>query len=384
MAENENGQEQTEQPTAKRLREAREKGQVARSREFNTLVILIAGGVFLLFLGGDLAGGLSALLTDALTLERSLIYDPGLLLPYLRDLMTRALLIVAPLFVVMMTIAILGPILIGGANFSAKAFAPKFSKLNPITGIKRVFSVQGLMELVKSLGKFVLVGLVAGLAISGIWESLMHLGELPVEVAITRTGEMAVNLFLIASAALLLVAAIDVPFQLYNHNKQLKMTLQEIKDEFKESDGKPEVKGRIRQMQMEMSRRRMMSEVPNADVIITNPTHYAVAIAYAAATMRAPHLLAKGADDVAAAIRELAETHDIPRIEAPRVARAIYFTTEIGQEIPNGLFVAVARLLAYVYQLKREDPEVEMPDDLPVPEEYLDPRVSRQARREAR
>jgi flagellar biosynthesis protein FlhB len=384
MAENENGQEQTEQPTAKRLRDAREKGQVARSREFNTLVILLAGGVFLLFLGDDLTGSLMALLTDGLTLERSLIFDPGLLLPYLRDLMTRALLIVAPLFVVMMAIAILGPILIGGASFSAKAFAPKFSKLNPITGMKRLFSVQGLMELVKSLGKFVLVGVVAGLAISGIWESLMHLGELPVEVAIARTGEMAVNIFLIASAALLLVAIIDVPFQLYNHNKQLKMTLQEIKDEYKESEGKPEVKGRIRQMQQEMSRRRMMSEVPNADVIITNPTHYAVAIAYAAATMRAPRMLAKGADDVAAAIRELAEAHRIPRIEAPRVARAIYFTTEIGEEIPNGLFVAVARLLAYVYQLKREDSEIEMPDDLPVPEEYLDPRAARQARRESR
>lgn len=381
MAENENGQEQTEQPTAKRLREAREKGQVARSREFNTLVILIAGGAYFQIFGGDFAERLLALMTDALTLERHLIFDPGLLLPYLRDLITRAVFIVAPLFVLMMAIAILGPILIGGANFSAQAFAPKFSKLNPIAGMKRLFSVQGLLELVKALGKFILVSVVAWMVISGIWDALMNLGELPVEVAIAQTGRMAVKLFLIASAALIVVAVIDVPFQLWSHNKQLKMTLQEIKDEYKESDGKPEVKGRIRQMQQEMARRRMMSEVPKADVVITNPTHYAVAIAYEAATMRAPRMLAKGTDAVAAAIRELADEHRIVRVEAPRVARAIYFTTEIGQEIPNGLFVAVARLLAYVYQLKREDPDVVMPDDLPVPEDYLDPRTARRVRR---
>jgi flagellar biosynthetic protein FlhB len=381
MAENENGQEQTEQPTAKRLRDAREKGQVARSREFNTLVILMAGGAYFHFLGGDFAGRLMALLTDALTLERSLIFDPGLMLPSLRDLITRAMLIVAPVFVLMMTIAVLGPILIGGANFSAQAFAPKFSKLNPLTGMKRLFSVQGLLELIKALSKFILVAVVAWMAISGIWDALMNLGELPVEVAITQTGRMATRLFLIVSSALILVAVIDVPFQLWNHNKQLKMTLQEIKDEYKESDGKPEVKGRIRQMQQEMARRRMMTEVPKADVIITNPTHYAVAIAYEAATMRAPRMLAKGTDAVAAAIRELAEENHIVRIEAPRVARAIYFTTDIGQEIPNGLFVAVARLLAYVYQLKREDPDVVMPDDLPVPEDYLDPRTARRVRR---
>ncbi|MBK1721304.1 flagellar biosynthesis protein FlhB [Thiocystis violacea] len=381
MAENENGQERSEEPTAKRVREAREKGQVARSREFNTFVMLMTGGTFLLLAGGGMGGQLSALVTDAWTLERALIYDPSLMIPHMEALVSRALFILAPLFIVLTVVAILAPIMIGGANFTAKAFAPKFSKLNPLTGIKRVFSVQGLMELLKGLGKFFLVGLVAGLAISTIWGSLIGLGEQPIDSAIVQTGRMATWVFLIASSALLVVAMIDVPFQLWNHQKQLRMTLQEIKDEFKETEGKPEVKGRIRQMQHEMARRRMMSEVPKADVVITNPTHYAVAIAYEAAAMRAPKLLAKGTDAVAAAIRELAKDNAITLVEAPRVARAIYFTTELNQEIPGGLFVAVARILAYVYQLKRDDPDAEIPGELPVPEEYLDPRSGRRARR---
>lgn len=382
MAENENGQEQSEEPTAKRLRDAREKGQVARSREFNTLVILIAGGAYFKFLGSDFAADLMALLTEALTLDRRLIFEPALLVPRLQELMTRAMLIMTPLFVLMMVIAILGPILVGGANFSAQAFSPKFSKLNPLTGMKRLFSVQGLLELIKALSKFTLVSVVAWIAISGVWNTLMNLGELPVEKAIMQTGDMAVTLFLIASASLLVVALVDVPFQLWTHNKQLRMTLQEIKDEYKESDGKPEVKGRIRQMQQEMARQRMMSEVPKADVIITNPTHYAVALTYQSETMAAPLLLAKGVDETAQVIRELAEEHHITQVQAPKVARAIYFTTEIGQEIPSGLFVAVARLLAYVYQLKQEDAEdITLPDDLPVPDEYLDQQTARRIRR---
>jgi flagellar biosynthesis protein FlhB len=384
MAENENGQERSEAPTSKRLREAREKGQVARSRELNTFVILIVGGAFLLFLGGGMAAQISQLMIEGWTLERGLIFDEGLLVPHLQQLLGRALLTLAPLFGLLMVIAIMGPVLVGGMNFSTQALAPKFSKLNPITGLKRVFSVQGLMELVKGLGKFGLVGTVATLAIMSIWDNLLMLGELPVEQAIVQTVHMAAWLFLIAAAALLVVAAIDVPFQVWNHQKQLRMTLQEIKDEFKETEGKPEVKGRIRQLQHEMSQRRMMSEVPKADVVITNPTHYAVAISYVPATMPAPRLLAKGADAVAQAIRELAEAHGIVRVEAPRVARAIYFTTELNQEIPNGLFIAVARILAYVYQIRREDPDVEPPDELPVPEEYLDPRRASPRRRRRR
>jgi flagellar biosynthetic protein FlhB len=384
MAENENGQERSEAPTSKRLRESREKGQVARSRELNTFIILLVGGAFLLFFGGGVAARISQLMIEGWTLERGLIFDEGLLVPHLQHLLGRALLILAPMFALLMVIALMGPILVGGANFSTQALMPKFSKLNPITGLKRVFSVQGLMELVKGLGKFGLVGTVATLAIMSIWGNLLTLGELPVEQAIVQTVHMAAWVFLIAAAALIVVAAIDVPFQVWNHQKQLRMTLQEIKDEFKETEGKPEVKGRIRQLQHEMSQRRMMSEVPKADVVITNPTHYAVAISYVPATMAAPLLLAKGTDEVAQAIRALAEEHGIVRVEAPRVARAIYFTTDLNQEIPKGLFIAVARILAYVYQIRREDPDVELADELPVPEEYLDPRSAPRRRKRRR
>jgi Flagellar biosynthesis pathway, component FlhB len=301
--------------------------------------------------------------------------------PHLQHLLGRALLVRAPLFGLLMVMAFMGPLLVGGLNFSSQALMPKFSKLDPIAGLKRMFSVQGLIELFKGLGKFGLVGGMATLGMMRIWGNLLTLGELPVDQAIIQTAHMAAWLFLIAAAALLVVAAIDVPFQIWNYQKQLRMTLQEIKDEFKETEGKPEVKGRLRQLQHEMAQRRMMSEVPKADVIITNPTHYAVAIAYVPATMSAPRLLAKGTDEVAKAICALAEEHRIVRVEAPRVARAIYFTTDLNQEIPSGLFIAVARILAYVYQIRREDPDVELADDLPVPEAYLDPRTAPRRRR---
>jgi Flagellar biosynthesis pathway, component FlhB len=245
--------------------------------------------------------------------------------PHLQHLLGRALLVRAPLFGLLMVMAFMGPLLVGGLNFSSQALMPKFSKLDPIAGLKRMFSVQGLIELFKGLGKFGLVGGMATLGMMRIWGNLLTLGELPVDQAIIQTAHMAAWLFLIAAAALLVVAAIDVPFQIWNYQKQLRMTLQEIKDEFKETEGKPEVKGRLRQLQHEMAQRRMMSEVPKADVIITNPTHYAVAIAYVPATMSAPRLLAKGTDEVAKAICALAEEHRIVRVEAPRVARRHLF-----------------------------------------------------------
>ncbi|NKN33201.1 flagellar biosynthesis protein FlhB [Marichromatium bheemlicum] len=384
MAENENGQEKTEEPTAKRQREAREKGQVPRSREFNTLAVLLAGAGFMVFFGGHLGAQLAAQMADGFSLERALFYDTQRLFPYLASQIGRALLILAPLFALLLAIALLGPVLIGGANFSTQAMAPKFEKLDPIKGLKRLFSAQALLELGKTLAKFVVVTLVAGAVLWGVSGELLHLGDEPVKEAIVHTARLAVWIFLLVSAALVLVAAVDVPFQLWNHNKQLRMTRQELKDEYKETDGKPEVKSRVRQLQQEMASRRMMAEVPKADVVITNPTRYAVAIVYEPSRMRAPRLVAKGVGEVAGAIRALADEHGITRVEAPRVARAIYFTTDLDQEIPGGLFVAVARILAYVYQLKRHDPEVSMPTDLPVPDEYLDPREAARAARGSR
>ncbi|MBN2887135.1 MAG: flagellar biosynthesis protein FlhB [Chromatiaceae bacterium] len=383
MAENENGQEKTEEPTAKRLRDAREKGQVARSRDFNTLVVLLVGAAFLLVFGASLGGQLGELVRVNLTPDAALIAETERLLPHLEAQFGRALLILAPLFALLMVVAILGPVLVGGINFSAQALTPKFSKLNPLNGLKRQFSPQALLELVKTLAKFLVVALVAGAVLWGFADDLLRLGEQSLELAILHTADMALWTLLLVSSALVLIAAVDVPFQLWNFQKQLRMTLQEIKDEYKETEGKPEVKGRMRQLQYEMAQRRMMAEVPKADVVITNPTHFAVAIAYDSERMRAPRVLAKGADTIAHSIRALAEEHRILLVEAPRVARGIYFTTEIGQEIPSGLFVAVARILAYVYQLKRHEIGALMPEDLPVPDEYLDPRAGRRAPRGA-
>ncbi|WPL19784.1 Flagellar biosynthetic protein FlhB [Thiorhodovibrio winogradskyi] len=381
MAENENGQEKTEEPTDKRLRESREKGQVPRSKELNTVIELIVASTFMLMFGSYLGIGIANQFADGLMLERELLFDPAAIPGYFGTQFGRALLNLAPLLALLTVAALIGPVIIGGANFSSKALAPKFSKLDPIKGMKRFISPTGLMELGKALGKFVLVGGVAALVLSSIVDEVLMLGDEPIKQAIVHAAHLAAWVFLMVSAVLILIALIDVPYQLWNHNKQLKMTLQEIKDEHKETEGKPEVKGRIRQMQMEMAQRRMMAEVPKADVIITNPTHYAVAISYKPGVMGAPRLLAKGVDEVAFRIRELAGEHLITRVEAPKVARAIFFTTELNQEIPGGLFVAVARILAYVYQLKRPDFHPAMPSDLPVPDEYLDPAAARRARK---
>ncbi len=381
MAENENGQEKTEQPTEKRLREGREKGQVPRSRELSTFLVLMTGGSFMLLFGPNLALDLINQTERRLILERELAFDQALLLPYLTDQLFTTLRSLLPLFGVLMVAAVLAPILIGGANFSWQAAAPKASKLNPLKGLKRIFSWQGLMEFGKTFAKFVLVASVAVVVLWTFSGRLLMLGYEPLQQGIVHAATLALGTFIAVSAALLLVAAIDAPFQMWNHQKQLRMTRQEVKDEYKETDGKPEVKQKVRQLQQEMAQRRMMEEVPKADVVITNPTHYAVAIVYEASRMAAPRVVAKGVDQVAANIRAVADEHQVIRVEAPRVARAIYFTTDLNEEVPNGLFVAVARILAYVYQLKRADDGVEMPDDLPVPEDYLDPAQQRGKRR---
>lgn len=381
MAENESGQEKTEEPTAKRLREAREKGQVPRSLELSTFLVLMAAGGFLVLFGPSMGAQLAEQMSRGFDFERELAYDASRLLPYLAEQMFRTLRTLFPLFGVLIVAAVLAPIVIGGANFSWQAAAPKASKLNPLQGLKRIFSWQGLLEFSKTFAKFVLITSVAIAVMATFSDRLLMLGYEPVDQGIAHAAQLTLGTFIAVSAALLVVAAIDAPFQMWNHHKELRMTRQEVKDEYKETDGKPEVKQKIRQLQQEMAQRRMMEEVPKADVVITNPTHYAVAVVYEASRMAAPRVVAKGVDEVAASIRAVANEHDVVRVEAPRVARAIYFTTDLDQEIPSGLFVAVARILAYVYQLKRAEREAQMPDDLPVPEDYLDPEQQRGQRR---
>jgi flagellar biosynthetic protein FlhB len=374
MAENQDGQEKSQEPTAKRLDDARKKGQVARSRELNTMAMTLVGGGAIMAMAPQFAEGLHRLFVEQFSLERADIFDPNAMLAHLLEAVGDALLMLAPFFAVMIVVALLSSVALGGFNVSFEAMQPKLSKLDPIKGLKRVFSVKGLMELVKSVGKFVLVG-AATVILLYVWaEDLVRLGDLGLEPALAEGMAMVGWASMLLSSTLILMALIDVPFQLWQHKRDLKMTQQEVRDELKETEGKPEVKGRIRQMQRELAQRRMMQEVPKADVVVTNPTHYAVALRYDPERMNAPVVVARGKDLVAANIREVAAAHGVPLVEAAVLARAIYFNTELGQPIPAALFLAVAQLLAYVFQLRAYRTEggdiPTPPDEFPVPEAY--------------
>lgn len=374
MAENQDGQEKSQEPTAKRLNEARKKGQVPRSRELNTMAITMLGLAAMIAMGGHFTDGFHRLFHGQFVLRRSDMFDPNAMMAHLVSAIGDALLMVIPFFLLMLVVAILSSVALGGFNVSFEAMQPKLSKMDPIKGLKRVFSAKGLMELVKSLAKFLLVGSATIAVLSSLSDDLMGLSMMDAAQAIgkglTLVGWSAVSM----ASTLILMALIDVPFQLWQHKKELKMTQQEVRDELKETEGKPEVKGRIRQMQREMAQRRMMQEVPKADVVVTNPTHYAVALRYDPDKMNAPIVIGLGKDLIAANIRDVADAHAIPIVEAPMLARAIYFNTELNQAIPAALFLAVAQLLAYVFQLRAWQDEggdiPTPPQDYPVPEGY--------------
>jgi flagellar biosynthetic protein FlhB len=375
MAE-ESDLEKTEDASPKRLEKAREEGDVPRSRELATVTVLLAAGFAMLMMGGQLADALKTSMSSGLSFQRAYAYDPMLLLMKISDNIYNLLLAFSPLALILFFVAIASPALIGGWVFSEKALIPKFGKLNPITGFSNMFSKNSAAELVKSIAKAILVGLVSYVVISHDMESILSLSLLPLNESIAEVNHLLLTSFLAIVSALVLIAAIDVPFQLYQYAEKLKMTKEEIKRESKESDGNPEIKSRIRQQQREMSRRRMMSEIPNADVVITNPTHYAVAIKYKEGGMLAPVVVAKGADAVALKIREIADEHKVLIVESPKLARAIYTHTELEHEIPEALYTAVAEILAYVFQMrifnKNGGYQPEVPSTLPVPDE-LDP-----------
>ncbi|MDO6774726.1 flagellar biosynthesis protein FlhB [Shewanella sp. 3_MG-2023] len=352
MAED-TGQERTEDPTAKRLEQSREKGQVARSKELGTAAVLLASALGFAFVGQDLARSLHSVMTQMLTMERDQIYDTNSMFLVWGVIGAE---LAWPLFsfiAFLAFIAFLGNIVLGGITFSVKAFMPKGSKMNPAKGFKRMFGTQALVELTKGIAKFLVVAISAYFLLSFYFYDILTLsmGHLPGNIY--HALDLLVWMFILLCSSMLLIVVIDVPFQIWNHNKQLKMTKQEVKDEYKDSEGKPEVKGRIRQLQHEMANKRMMSEVPNADVIVVNPEHYAVAVKYDASRSSAPFLVAKGVDDVAFKIREIAREHEVPIVSAPPLARAIYHTTKIDQQVPEGLFTAIAQILAYVFQLKQ-------------------------------
>ncbi|MFZ5514030.1 MAG: flagellar biosynthesis protein FlhB [Pseudomonadota bacterium] len=372
MAEQpDSGQERTEAPTPKRQREAREQGQIARSRELGTTLVLIVSAAGLLLLGPATAAALLEELRTGLSLTREMIFDPLWMTRGLGEMAWRGFLAILPLIGLLMLAAFLAPLLMGGIGFSWKALEPKFERIDPLKGLQRMFALRALIELIKSIIKFLLVGAVAVLVIWLELDDLLRLGLTDPRGGLLAAMEILGWGFLLMSVSTLLIAAFDVPYQWWEHIKQLRMTKQEIRDEFKETEGKPEVKQKIRQLQMQAAQRRMMQEVPKADVIITNPTHFAVALRYDAARGDAPIVVAKGRDLVAARIREIGEEHGVLVFSAPPLARALYQTTDLNQPIPAELYRAVAQVLAYVYQLneaRRQGgaapprPEVEVPE----------------------
>ncbi len=375
MAEQDSAQEKTEEPSAKRLQEAREKGQVPRSQELTTVMVLMASAAAMFIVGEGLVQSLTDVMKLTLNLERSMLFDVNAMTSLLWQAVEIMALDLGFFLAITVVAALAAPAFIGGWNFSVQAMGIKPEKLSPLKGLKRIFGPQGLVELGKALGKFLLVGFFGTLILWGLRDQLLTLGQQEVIPAMAELGYIVLWGFLAICASLILIVMIDVPFQKWNHQRQLKMTKQEVKDEHKETDGSPEVKGRIRRMQIQLSQARMMSDVPKADVIITNPTHYAVALRYDQAKSGAPVLVAKGADLIAQQIRMVGQHHEVPQLSAPPLARAIFYNTEIGEEIPAGLYIAVAQVLAFVFQLRRyrnrggNKPHLNT-EDLPIPDEF--------------
>ncbi len=373
MAESDNTQDRTEQPTQKRLHDAREEGNVARSRELSTAMIITVAATSMLLVGPHMVTGIQQTATDVMTLSRAEIYDLDTNFTYLLKSLYETLWSLAPFFIVMYFAAVAAPLALGGWVGTFKTLSLKLERLDPIKGLKRVFGPQGLMELAKALIKFALLLFTAIIAIRVIFNTMIRLGFDSVGAAMSQAMSLIIIAALSLCIALFVVAAVDVPFQLWNYYRKLRMTRQEVRDELKQTEGDPELRGRIKAIQREMSHRRMMNDVPDADVVLVNPTHYAVALKYDDKKTVAPRVLAKGTDLIASKIREIAEHHKVHVYTEPALTRAIYFSTDIGKEIPRALYVAVAQVLAYVYQVDRArrygEPEPVKPEDLPVPEE---------------
>ncbi len=344
--------EKSEEPTSKRLEKAREDGEVCRSKELNTLVVLLAGATAMLMFGNTMAVYLSDMMQYNFSVEREVLLDEEMLLQHFSTSAMQGLKALLPLFAVLFLASILGPIALGGWNFSTKSLAPKFSRMDPIAGLKRMFGAKALMELFKAIGKVLVVASVAVLVLATQTETILGILKEPLFPAIAHSVNIIAWAAIALASALIFIAAVDIPFQMHEHSEKLKMTLQQVKDEMKDTEGRPEVKQKIRQLQQQMAQNRMMGDVPDADVVITNPTHYSVALSYDQDKESAPILLAKGGDYIALKIRELAKENKVPIVESAELARSIYFNTEIGDEIPAGLYLAVAQVLAYIYQLQ--------------------------------
>lgn len=373
MAED-SGQERTEEPTSKKISDARSKGQIARSKELGTTFVLLFSAIALLMYGPGIGKALYNVMGRMLSLNRNETYDTTKMFAVWGDIGAELLFPMA-MFVFIIAIAgIVGNTLLGGFNFSWQAAAPKASKMSPMKGLKRMLGPQAAIELLKSVLKFVLVAGFAILLINMYFNEILHLSIEQIPSSIEHALEIIAWMFLALSCTMIIISAIDAPYQSYNHHKQLKMTLQEVKDEYKNSEGDPQIKARIRRTQREMSQRRMMQDVPDADVVVTNPTHYSVALKYDTERAGAPIVIAKGVDELAMQIRKIAKGNEVPIVESPVLTRSLYHTTEVGDQIPEQLFTAVAQVLAYVFQLNRFQKgkgkrPVALTPDLPIPDD---------------
>ncbi len=345
--------EKSQEPTQKRLDSAREEGNIARSRELNTTAILLGGTGAVIAFGGGLAIALTQIMEANFVLDRAMLFDTSAMLAHLGASFMTGFTALLPIFAVLLLLAFLAPIALGGWNFSIKSVAPKANRMNPLSGLARMFGSNAVVELFKAIGKVLVVASLALLILYINTNSILGVQHQSVLPAMSESVELIAWSVLWMSCAMIIISMIDIPFQIHQHTQKLRMTMQQVKDEMKDSEGRPEVKQRIRQLQYEMSQNRMMGDVPEADVIITNPEHYAVALRYDQSKEDAPVMLAKGADFVAQKIREIANEHNIPIVSSPPLARAIFFNTKVGEEIPDGLYIAVAQVLAYLHQLKQ-------------------------------
>jgi len=376
-------QERTEQPTSKRIEKAREQGDVPRSREMATCVMLLIGGSTLWMFTGPLVTSLNRFMVSTMTFEREMAFDPALLFERMSGHFMEVAIACIPIAFLMTLAAVASPLILGGWLFNGSSLEPKFDRLNPIKGIMNLFSLNSLVELGKGILKTVLVGTIAWFAMRSHIDAVLNLSVEPLKVASSHMPNLLWTCFIMMVCALIGIAAIDVPYQLWNYTRKLKMTRQEVKQEHKESDGDPLIKGKIRALQRAAARRRMMSAVPTADVVVTNPTHFAVALKYSEGGMSAPQVVAKGTEAVAANIRKIAAENNVPILEAPPLARALHYHTEIGDEIPESLYTAVAEVLAYIFQLRTYNSNggvrPDEPSDLEVPKELDDPLYKRKA-----
>jgi flagellar biosynthetic protein FlhB len=356
MAESEMGGERTEEPSQRRLQEARERGQIPRSRELTNFATMIGGSAALVAIGGTIATRLSQMMRRSLSIDEKSLRTTDSMGASLGDAAISAVTAILPVFGALICMVLLASVVLGGWNFSSKALTPDFSRLSPLSGFKRLFGLHGVSELAKALLKCLVVGAVCAGIVSWIFGDVLALGRMAPRAAILSGAGLLSSAFVWLCASLALVAIVDVPLQIFQFKRALRMTRQELRDESKELDGRPETKQRIRQMQQTLARRRMMHKVPTADVVIVNPTHFAVALKYDTQKMRAPIVLAKGVDLVAQNIRRIAEEHRVPVFESPKLARALYRSTDLNKEIPSGLYVAVAQVLSYIFRIRSLNP----------------------------